>query len=473
MKVGAYLLEKHNFGDPEVKARFLNQFGYSETILEKILQDVYPVLLGCHIYDIAIFTGEDPDFIHSLEEFDRLSDFQKQTVTPPPMGKPFTTHLDKPIPDDILFKGPTYVTPVEELEQTFSIGNPPKQPGVRIELNLGTDKPIELVGVDEEGIRRYEEATAKLRASMDYPTHNFNHDSDPELDALIERIKDFSKGKSFKVITPKALEPGDTPKKDPGEVDYVITTYPITGIESVKIVKGRELGIGTGDKFVISDQMKTTIGKLGLDNEKPKEVDVLLGNKYIAALMEDPEFRKVVEEANVKKLIALLTGALKDKDINIPPEALDREGINIYTQPSVPGLALPEPSQQTVVHASTRFSTPIKPEADKVAPDPILPEPELPIGISGTITLDMSDVTMGNARTGVETKVVVDKNTVDKFNIYQAVVNDIKDENPINKLKDEELVPVPKSLLRELANIAIDNGYPCADEIFEILSKHK
>lgn len=460
MKVGAYLLEKHNFGDPEVKARFLDQFGYSETILEGILSDRYPVLLGCHIYDIATFTGEDPDFIHSLEEFDQLTDFQKQTVTPPPMGKPFVTHpvitevhIKDLTPDDKLFKGPAYVTPVEELEQTFSIGNPPKQPGVFIELNLNNDKPVELVPVTPEGIMRYEQEMNRLRRSMQDHL-SINPSNDPELDALYERVKARANGKHFKVITPKALQPGDAINKDPAEIDYLVTTYPITGIESVKIVKGRELGIGTGDKFVFSNQMRSTIGRLGLDIPAEAHIDVMLSNKHIAALMEDPEFAKEFRGMSIDTIARILKDrAFSEKfgehihnpdkplkgTVTLPPGAL--EGIDIYTQPSVPGL--------------------------------VLPEPELPIGLSGTITLDMSGVTMGNARTGVETKVVVDKGTVDKFNIYQAVVNDIKDKNPINKLKDQELIPVPKSLLRELANVAIDNGYPCADEIFEILSKHK
>lgn len=353
MKVGAYLLEKHNFGDPEVKARFLDQFGYSETVLEKILQDTYPVLLGCHIHDLSIFTGEDVDFLHSLEGYKSL------------------------IPDDLLYKGPAYVAPVEELEQTFSIGNPPKQPGVFIELNLNNDKPVELVPVTPEGIMRYEQVMNRLRRSME-ENLSINPDNDPELDALYERVKQRANGKHFKVITPKALQPGDAINKDPAEIDYLITTYPITGIESVKIVKGRELGIGTGDKFVFANQMRSTINKLGLSNPPPEEVDVLLGNSRIAALMEDPEFRKEWEGVVGEQLVELAKRQLKKG-------LLDTEGIDIYTQP-------------TLRQGETKITT------EESAPKEVL---------------------------------------------------------------------VPVGLLRELANIAIDNGYPCAEEAFQLLTKNK
>ncbi|QBZ70833.1 hypothetical protein pETSU_252 [Edwardsiella phage pEt-SU] len=42
MKVGKYLLEKHGFDKDSTKARFLEDFGYSEKILESILDDRYP-----------------------------------------------------------------------------------------------------------------------------------------------------------------------------------------------------------------------------------------------------------------------------------------------------------------------------------------------------------------------------------------------------------------------------------------------
>ncbi|AEV89465.1 hypothetical protein OBP_028 [Pseudomonas phage OBP] len=316
MKVGKYLLEKHNFGDPEVKARFLDQFGYSEKILESILADRYPSLLGCHIHDIAIFTGEDPGFLQSLEEYEQLSDFEKQTLSSPPMGKPYVS--DPPVAKIELMGVPSQesVNKVNEMANEIiddiKAGNSLKGPilniaaiaagsrpfntrpvktevgikdlvsddwdkmkepvdGVMIKLNLSSGEPVELVGVDEDGIRRYEEAINKLRASMDYPGFGCLVGDDPEMESLITRLREYTKDKSFKLITPKAdlaiseMQCKSRIHRDPSEVEYVVTTYPITGPESVKVVKGRDLGIGTGDKYVFSNQLKHTINKLGLD----------------------------------------------------------------------------------------------------------------------------------------------------------------------------------------------------------------
>lgn len=314
MKVGKYLLEKHNFGDEEVKSRFLDQFGYSERVLEGILDDRYPALLTCHLQDLSIFTGDDIDFLNSLQEFDKLTDFEKQTLNPAPMGKPFVT---LPVKTEVRIKDP------------------------------------------------------------EIPLHPVI-ENDPELDALFARIKEYTKGKTFKLITPSAIKSGSPIPRDGSEVDYVVTTYPITGPESVKIVKGRELGIGNGDKFVFANQMRSTINKLGLSNPPPEEVDVLLSNSRIAALMEDPEFRKEWEGVVGEQLVELAKRQLKKG-------LLDTEGIDIYTQPTL--------------------------------------------------------------RQG-ETKITTEESAT-----------------------KEVLVPV--GLLRELANIAIDNGYPCAEEAFQLLTKNK
>lgn len=311
--------------------------------------------------------------------------------------------------------------------------------GIMIKLNLNDpDKPVELVPVDEEGIRRYEEAMARLRSSMDYPPFRSKIDDDPELDALFVRLREMTKNRTFKLITPSAIKPGTPVQRDPGEVDYLITTYPITGPESVKIVKGRELGIGTGDKFVVADKMRSTLDVLGIDIE-PKEVEVKLGNKRIAAMMEDPEFRKEWQEAVGHQLVQMVkhrlakelvgeNGCHPDKmlegKITLPPGAL--EGINIYTQPSL------RFSDAEVVAELSKES--FGPKGEKILEE--LSEPELP-----------------QRQTGCRNK--------DIASLYY------KDEEPVKE------VMVPVGLLRELANIAIDNGYPCAEEAFQILTKNK
>lgn len=354
MKVGKYLLEKHNFGDEEVKSRFLDQFGYSERILEAILDDRYQALLTCHLHDLAIFTGEDIDFLDSLQEFDTLTEFEKQTLNSVPLGKQYVpTHpvfATFPVKTEVVVKDPT----TGEWDKE-------KGPIPVIKLNLNSDDPVELNEI--------------------YP--------DPELEALLARARELSKGKTFRIITPKALEVGDPIPPTASEADYVITTYPITGPQSVKIVKGRELGIGDGDKFVVANQMRSTINKLGLGNPPPEEVEVMLGNKRIAALMEDPEFRKEWQDVVAERLVDLAKRKLGE------------------------GFELELPPRQT--------------------------------GCRGK----------------------------DLLGLYYKDNDQSRSDYKLDDVVDQELVSVPKGLLRKLANIAIDNGYPCAEEAFQYLTKNK
>lgn len=59
MVFGKYLKDKHRFSDPEVVAEFCEKFGYTEKMVNKIVDDVYPRLLTCQVNDIAMFTGDD------------------------------------------------------------------------------------------------------------------------------------------------------------------------------------------------------------------------------------------------------------------------------------------------------------------------------------------------------------------------------------------------------------------------------
>lgn len=461
MKVGKYLLEKHNFANPEVKARFVDQFGYSDRILESILTDRYPLLLTCHIHDIAIFTGLDIDFIHSLEERGQLSDFEKQTASTPPMGKPFNA---RPIMATINIK--------DLVSKDWDKMKDPK--AISIQLNLNNDEPIELVPVTPEGIMKYEQAMNRLRRSMDPLNTPFRTSvtDDPEMEALLERIREFSKGKSFKIITPKTLQHGDVVNKDPAEVDYLVTTYPITGIESVKIVKGRELGIDNGDKFVLADKMRTTLDVLGIDTAAPgtQDVSVRIGNKRIAALMEDPEFAKEFHGMTIEAVAKILKDrAFSEKfgedihnpdkplkgTITLPPSALD--GIDIYAQPSlrfsdaevVTELGKesfnPKVEVKEIVDfiRSKGYSQGFTRSVEKILEE--LSEPELP-----------------QRQTGCRGK---DLYALGRQGAFRTTVGG---NEPITKE-----VMVPTDLFRELANIAIDNGYPCAEEAFQLLTKNK
>ena len=232
---------------------------------------------------------------------------------------------------------------------------------------------------------------------------------------------------------------GDEIKEDPSEADYVVTTYPITGPQSVKIVKGRELGIGNGDKFVVANQMRSTINKLGLSNPPPEEVDVLLGNKRIAAMMEDPEFRKEWQDVVGEQLVALAKKKLDEGfELELPPRQTGCRGKDLialyYKDNDQPRsdykLDDVTNQEQTVVHARTRFTTEVEPGAFEES------------------AIEKKDLYGLSQEPGFRTMIGA------------------------NELIGNHVM-VPIALLRELANIAIDNGYPCAEEAFQYLTKNK
>lgn len=88
MKVGKLLKEKYGFDKQETVDRFADQFGYYSTILDAILEDRYPVLLTCHINDLALFTGASEDELYAAQELPEVPDPLRPYV---PMGKPYIT----------------------------------------------------------------------------------------------------------------------------------------------------------------------------------------------------------------------------------------------------------------------------------------------------------------------------------------------------------------------------------------------
>lgn len=66
MSLGEYLKKKHNFGNKDVVLDFCEKFGYTEKMVNKMIADEYPILLTTQTNDFALYTGEDPDFLWSL-----------------------------------------------------------------------------------------------------------------------------------------------------------------------------------------------------------------------------------------------------------------------------------------------------------------------------------------------------------------------------------------------------------------------
>lgn len=86
MIVGKLLKEKYGFDKQETIDRFIDQFGYSELIVNKILDDAFPVLLTCHIQDFALFTNASEDELYDAQELPEVVDPLRPST---PMGKQY------------------------------------------------------------------------------------------------------------------------------------------------------------------------------------------------------------------------------------------------------------------------------------------------------------------------------------------------------------------------------------------------
>lgn len=86
MKVGKLLKNKYGFNVQKVVDSFINMFGYSPAIVNKIINDEYPVLLSCHIHDLALFTGASEEELMAAQE---LSETVSELRGDTPMGKPY------------------------------------------------------------------------------------------------------------------------------------------------------------------------------------------------------------------------------------------------------------------------------------------------------------------------------------------------------------------------------------------------
>lgn len=66
MVLGKYLKTNHGFSNPEVIAKFCEQFGYTEQMVNKIVNDAYPHLLSCQVNDIAKFINVDSSVLWEI-----------------------------------------------------------------------------------------------------------------------------------------------------------------------------------------------------------------------------------------------------------------------------------------------------------------------------------------------------------------------------------------------------------------------
>lgn len=154
MKVGKLLKEKYGFDKQETIDRFIDQTGYSFVILRKILDDSYPVLLSCHIHDLAVFTGASEEELMEAQELSGdVSELRGHT----PMGKPY--HHRHPLIGVLNMTLPA-------IEEIF---------------------PKRTIKIDLDEIVDYPNILDKGEKSFD----------DPEIKELVQRIRDRFKSTSF------------------------------------------------------------------------------------------------------------------------------------------------------------------------------------------------------------------------------------------------------------------------------------
>lgn len=206
--------------------------------------------------------------------------------------------------------------------------NAPKyydKPPMTIKLNLQSGGPIEIVPADEKTIACYEKFVESVQNNLNSPFKHVNHD--PEMAGLYARVKELAASKSFTLISPREMNGSN---KDQACTDFLVTTYPITGIESLNIIKGREAeATSTGDKYVFSDKLKNTIETLKSDQLVGEYPNVVFGTKRLLALMDDPEFIKVIENATTDKLSGILLKALHNGDKPNNPDNSDDELVSV------------------------------------------------------------------------------------------------------------------------------------------------
>ena len=90
-----------------------------------------------------------------------------------------------------------------------------------------------------------------------------------------------------------------------------MTTYPIKGAGSLTVIKGREAAASsTGDKYVFSDKMKNTINVLESDKPVDEHPNIVFGTQRLLALMDDPEFSKLIDNTPTDKLTEVLLKSL-------------------------------------------------------------------------------------------------------------------------------------------------------------------
>ena len=183
------------------------------------------------------------------------------------------------------------------------------KPPMTIKLNLRSGGPIELVPADEKDIACYENFVKSVQNNLSFPPPDAQ--DDPELAVLYARVKDMVASKSFTLVTPGELKGSNLFNKDLTQTDFVMTTYPIKGAGSLTVIKGREAAASsTGDKYVFSDKMKNTINVLESDKPVDEHPNIVFGTQRLLALMDDPEFSKLIDNTPTDKLTEVLLKSL-------------------------------------------------------------------------------------------------------------------------------------------------------------------
>lgn len=192
------------------------------------------------------------------------------------------------------------------------------KPPMVIKLNLQSGADIVLIPFKEDPDPSYDKLVENLKRTYAYP--NIEHLAlKPGPTILHDRVKAIADSTSFKLLTPEKHGLGHTALTSScrQEVDGIVslTTCPIAGVASTKIIKGREAdATPTGDKHVFSDKLKNTIETLKSDRLVGEYPNVVFGTKRLLALMDDPEFIKVIENATTDKLSEVILKALHNRD---------------------------------------------------------------------------------------------------------------------------------------------------------------
>lgn len=125
MKVGIILKEKYGFDKQEKVDLFIETYEISETIVNKILNDQYSVLLSYYIHSIASFIGVEYDEVLLWCEYGTVPEhntaielaFRERFSKEPFVARPVLTKVDIPGPGDKIILGNQMKTTIDRLNE--------------------------------------------------------------------------------------------------------------------------------------------------------------------------------------------------------------------------------------------------------------------------------------------------------------------------------------------------------------------